>query len=180
MLYKLVFIRCFELPGGSLVKNLPAVQELQDTGVPSLGWRAWHPLQVEEPLEEGVAPSPVFWPGESHGRRSLGGYSPRGHKGSDTTEWLSVHAFKCCLGSARYKDTAPVWPDLSPGLSISVKLKFWDTERESIERGSHCPLYLLLGTLNSDRFQLSAQWPWLSKVSTSKTVVHSVSGTLRI
>ena len=54
MLYKLVFIRCFELPGGSLVKNLPAVQELQDTGVPPLGW--------EDPLEEGVAPTPVFWP----------------------------------------------------------------------------------------------------------------------
>lgn len=71
-------------------------------------------------------------------------------------------------GSARYKDTAPVWPDLSPVLLISVKLKFWDTERESIERGFHCALYLLLETLNSDRFQLSAQWPWLSKVSTSK------------
>ena len=126
----------------------------------------------------GTHSSILAW--ESHGQRSLEGYRPRGHKGSDTTEWLSTHAFKCCLGSARYQDTAPVWPDLSPVLLISVKLKFWDTERESIERSSHCPLYLLLGTLNSDRFQLSAQWPWLSKVSTSKTVVHSVSGTLRI
>ena len=30
-------------------------------------------------------PTPVFLPGESHGQRSLVGYSPRGHKGSDTT-----------------------------------------------------------------------------------------------
>ena len=33
-------------------------------------------------------PTPVFLPGESHGRRSLVGYSPRGHKESDTTERL--------------------------------------------------------------------------------------------
>ena len=29
-------------------------------------------------------PTPVFLPGESHGWRSLVGYSPRGHKESDT------------------------------------------------------------------------------------------------
>ena len=33
-------------------------------------------------------PIPVFLPGESHGRRSLVGYSPRGRKESDTTEHL--------------------------------------------------------------------------------------------
>ena len=32
--------------------------------------------------------TPVFLPGESHGRRSLVGYSPRGRKESDTTERL--------------------------------------------------------------------------------------------
>ena len=31
-------------------------------------------------------PTPVFLPGESHGQRSLGGYSPTGHIESDTTE----------------------------------------------------------------------------------------------
>ena len=30
-------------------------------------------------------PTPVFLPGESHGQRSLEGYSLRGHKESDTT-----------------------------------------------------------------------------------------------
>ena len=30
--------------------------------------------------------TPVFLPGESHGQKSLAGYSPCGHKESDTTE----------------------------------------------------------------------------------------------
>ena len=38
-------------------------------------------------------PTPIFLPGESHGQRSLMGYSPRGPKESDTTERLSMHAF---------------------------------------------------------------------------------------
>ena len=59
------------------LKCLPAMQE---TWVQSLGW--------EDPLEKEMATSPVFLPGESHGRMSLVGYSPRGHKESDTTERL--------------------------------------------------------------------------------------------
>ena len=31
-------------------------------------------------------PTPVFLPGESHGQRSLAGYSPQGHKESDMIE----------------------------------------------------------------------------------------------
>ena len=37
--------------------------------------------------------TPVFFPGESHGQRSLVGYSPRGRKESDTTEWLHFPSF---------------------------------------------------------------------------------------
>ena len=33
-------------------------------------------------------PTPVLLPGESHGWRSLVGYSPQGRKESDATEWL--------------------------------------------------------------------------------------------
>ena len=33
-------------------------------------------------------PTPVLLPGESHGQRSMVGYSPRGRKESDTTEQL--------------------------------------------------------------------------------------------
>ena len=35
-------------------------------------------------------PTPAFLPGKSHGQRSLVGYSPCGHKGSDTTERLTL------------------------------------------------------------------------------------------
>ena len=38
-------------------------------------------------------PNPVFLPGESHGQRSLVGYSPRGRKESDTTWRLHFIVF---------------------------------------------------------------------------------------
>ena len=57
------------------VKNPPAVQEML------VGF-----LGREDPLGQAWQPTPVFLPGESRGQRSLVGYSPRGHKQSDTTE----------------------------------------------------------------------------------------------
>ena len=57
------------------LKHLPAMRE---TWVRSLGW--------EESLEKEMQPTPVLLPGESHGGRSLVGYSPWGRKESDTTE----------------------------------------------------------------------------------------------
>ena len=36
-----------------------------------------------------MQPTPVFLPGESHGQRSLGGYSPPVRKESDMTERLT-------------------------------------------------------------------------------------------
>ena len=67
-----------KVPGGSKVKNPPARQEPQacgfDTWVKKIPWRgAWQP-------------TPVFLPEESHGQRSLEGYSPWGRKKSDRTE----------------------------------------------------------------------------------------------
>ena len=47
-----------------MVKHLPTMRETQ---VQSLG--------REDPLEKGMAPTPVFWPGKFHGQRSLAGYS---------------------------------------------------------------------------------------------------------
>ena len=43
-------------------------------------------LGGEDPLEEAWQPTPAFLPGESYVQRSLVGYSPQGHKESDTTE----------------------------------------------------------------------------------------------
>ena len=62
------------------VKNLPTMPE---TPVLFLGH--------EDPLEKEVATTPVLLPGESHGRRSLVGYSPWGHKESDVTKRLHFH-----------------------------------------------------------------------------------------
>ena len=61
-------------------KRLPTMQETQ---VRSLGW--------EDPLEKAMASHSVLLPGKSHGQRSLVGYSPWGHKESDTTERLHFH-----------------------------------------------------------------------------------------
>ena len=61
--------------GGSLVKNLPAVQE---TWVQSLG--------LEDPWRKEWQPTSVFLLGKSHGERSLAGYSLWGRIESDTTE----------------------------------------------------------------------------------------------
>ena len=71
-----VLMRAFLV--AQLVKNLPAMQETNGFGpwVSKIPWRSkWQP-------------TPVFLPREFHGQRSLTGYSPRGHKESDTTERL--------------------------------------------------------------------------------------------
>ena len=58
-----------------MVKNPPAtVGDIRDSR--SLG--------REDPLEEGMATTPIFLPGESHGQRSVVGYSPWGRTESDT------------------------------------------------------------------------------------------------
>ena len=48
-------------------------------------------LGREDPLEEGMATHSSILPGESHGQRSLAGYSPWGCKEWDTTERLPQH-----------------------------------------------------------------------------------------
>ena len=70
---------CQGCPGGSEVKA--SAWNARDLGsIPGSG----------KPPEEGQGylPTPVFLPGESHGGRSLVGYSPWGHKELDTTERL--------------------------------------------------------------------------------------------
>ena len=72
-------------PDGVVVMNPPAnAGDARDTGLVSqvkkIPWRReWQPI-------------PVFLPGECHGWRSLAGYSPWGHKESDTAEGLRMHA----------------------------------------------------------------------------------------
>ena len=49
------------------------------------------PGSRRSPGEGKWQPTPVLLPGEYHGGRSLVGYSPWGHKESDTTERLHFH-----------------------------------------------------------------------------------------
>ena len=67
-----------EFCGGSVVKNLPAMQETQEMWV--------QPLGQEDPWRRKWQPTPVFLSREFYGQRSAGGYSPWSHKESDTTE----------------------------------------------------------------------------------------------
>lgn len=63
-------------PGGLVGKVPPAVQQMQETWVQSLGWgipgRAW---QL----------TPLLLPGEPHGQRNRAGYSSWGRKELDPT-----------------------------------------------------------------------------------------------
>ena len=79
------------LPGAQTVKNLPTMWETQVRS-----------LSQEDCLEKGMQPTPVFLPGESHGQRSLEGYSPWGHKESDMTEQLT-------LFQPQHKVLPPAW-----------------------------------------------------------------------
>ena len=64
-------------PGGSVVKNLPTMQETREMRVQSLGWG--------DPVEEEMAICSSFL-ARKIPQRSLAGYSPWDHKGSDMTE----------------------------------------------------------------------------------------------
>ena len=61
-----------------VIKNPPANSgDLSDAGSILVG---------KSPCRRAWQPTPAFLPGESHGQRSLAGYSPWGHTESDTTE----------------------------------------------------------------------------------------------
>ena len=82
---KAIYDKC--LLGGSNVRNLSALQETQ---VWSLGWEA---LEEDMATHSSILAWRIPWtkePGESHGQKSLVGYSPWGRKDSDTTEQLTL------------------------------------------------------------------------------------------
>ena len=66
-----------DFPGGSDGKA-SAYNERDPGSIPKMWRRKWQP-------------TPVLWPGKSHGRRSVVGYSPWGPKETDTTERLHFH-----------------------------------------------------------------------------------------
>ena len=71
-------------------------------------------------------PTPAFLPGESHGQRSLVGYSPWGRKESDTTERLHLTVQKGSLFSIPYM------------AFIVHRFFFFDRHSDWCEVISHC------------------------------------------
>ena len=91
-------------PGGSYgLKKKKSVCNVRDLGsIPrwKISWRRkW-------------LSTPVFLPGKSHRQKSLEGYSPVGHKESDTTEWRSTHTFNPSL---RFNSNLTIYPSLGLG-----------------------------------------------------------------
>ena len=84
---------------------------MQETQLLSLEGRAWLPI-------------PVFLPGESHGQRSLAGYSPQGCKQLEITERLSTQNvnLNTLLGSSVYAKHLPRVTRVS--VRMSIRLRF--------------------------------------------------------
>ena len=87
-----------DFPGGTVVKNSPGnagdSKRLRfNPRIEKIPWRRkWQPI-------------PVFLPEKFHGLRSLGRYSPWGHKESDMTERLRTHR-KDTIENKRVNKTA--------------------------------------------------------------------------
>ena len=67
-----------DFPGSSMVKNLPAMQKMQEMQVQL--------LSQEDPLEEGMATNSSILAWRIPWTEEPGSYSPQGHKESDMTE----------------------------------------------------------------------------------------------
>ena len=51
-----------------------------------------------------MQPTPVFFPGKTHGERSLVATTQKGHKESDTTEQLSIAHGICMVNCSLLED----------------------------------------------------------------------------
>ena len=89
------------------LKRLPPMQETRGS-IPGLG---------RSPGEGDGNPLQYF-PGESHGPRSLVGYSPQGHKESDTTEQLTFTFTSGSDGKESARNAGD--PGLIPGSGRSL------------------------------------------------------------
>ena len=79
--------------------------------------------------------TPVFSPGESHGQKSLVGYSPWGHKEPDTTYRMNHHNSLIALTARR--SNQPILKEINPeyspeGLMLKLKLPIlWPPDSKS-------------------------------------------------
>ena len=80
------------LTATTAVIGFPSGTGSQESACQRRGWkrRSFDPWSGNISSSRKWQPAPVFLPGESHGQRSLAGYSPWSHEESDTTEWVST------------------------------------------------------------------------------------------
>ena len=125
-----------KFPGGSEVKA--SASNVGDPGsspwVGKIPWRRkWQS-------------TPVFLPGESHGRRSLVRYSPRGGKESDTTEWLHLTSLQVTMDFEKKSKTKHNKKTTTP-LTITTKCEKKSLSNVSVntQQGGfvtkHSPVY---------------------------------------
>ena len=76
--------------------NKPSISESKESAC-NAGIPGFYPWAGNIPWRRQWLPIPVFLPGEFRGQRSVVGYSPWGHKESDTTEQLTLSLSKDVL-----------------------------------------------------------------------------------
>ena len=90
-------------PGASVVKNLPAMQEMPEMWVRTLGW--------EDPLEKGMATHSSILMGKSHGQRRPVGYGPWRHRvGHDWNDWAHCRFHPSHVGCPAGAGPGPACP----------------------------------------------------------------------
>ena len=95
-----------------MVKNPPAKQEPR---IQSLG--------QEDPWRRKWLPTPVFLPGKSHRQRRLEGYTPWGHKESDTTEDADI-CYISPVGLGKFFNFSKPWViPISQGYYKTINLE---------------------------------------------------------
>ena len=97
--------------------------------------RGFDPWVGKTPWKRAWQTTPVLLPGESHGQRSLAGYSPWGCKESDTTEAtqqarthvLSTYCVLVTLLSAGLQQERKQAPNLFPHVTRTPVKAWWGT-----------------------------------------------------
>ena len=163
-IFSWVSIKCSLV--AQMVKNLPAIQE---TWVQS--------LSLEDPWMRTWQPTPVFSPGESHGQRSLVGYSPWGRKESDTTEWLHFFFFFSYIAGRFFTNWATreaLFHLVGPGAA-----RLWDTRLPPSGAGGKSYNFLLAirqswRTADIEMKLSTHKWKWSHSVVSNSLWPHGL------